>query len=358
MADPDIQNLFAYAPKELSHSAFWAWVLNSLRHPRVSEYAGPQKIAKEMISKLTNGKFLPSVNHVITEQPLKYGAGRADIYVTNKAGQVLVIEMKINRAVSNKQLDRYKKSLDRTHGRRKGFVALVSAYFDSDALCSERYSVLDLEGQQGIIKPYLNSHEIVSEYGGWLNWKLEGAATRREKLNTGEFKDLREPLTDDVETQWMLMREIVQRSEKLIKRSPGIEYQSARYHGTSVGRPWVQYQFYEKYESNPYVIIYRLDSASRGPYLAVRDYKKHTKKNKTVRRERLDNLRDLWKNASSSTKHGLQHDSPRNRGKKEREIALYWIKDNQPSALIEDIPRIHRQFISELKRSGLFTPRS
>jgi len=109
---PLSRNIFTYAPKELSHSAFWAWVLDCT-DAADNDLAGPRAVAHELLSALDVHEVGEPVD-VDTE--MLFGKRcRADIRVQFSEGRQLLIECKRSAPVRAQQIERYREELPTVH---------------------------------------------------------------------------------------------------------------------------------------------------------------------------------------------------------------------------------------------------
>jgi hypothetical protein len=110
---PDLKHdIFRLAPRELSHSAFWGWVIQSADGPEsVISLEGPRTIARSLLEALKIR--WPRSVWVRTEAPLGKDVGRVDILVSASEGRdpILAIEHKVTAIPDAGQARRYKEGL-------------------------------------------------------------------------------------------------------------------------------------------------------------------------------------------------------------------------------------------------------
>jgi len=99
-------SLFTYAPRELSHSGYWAWVLASLHEQATPEHQKIQATALAFLQRLDWEPALPLVA-VRTEEILPEKAGRIDIYIEDSECRILLIENKVGARLGMEQLSAY-----------------------------------------------------------------------------------------------------------------------------------------------------------------------------------------------------------------------------------------------------------
>ena len=109
---------------ELSHSALWAWILQSLDSDD-PPLEGPNCLANGLIKFLAIRQIKPPVT-VNTEVKLP-GGGRLDIELRDGSGTVLAIENKVKANPTKAQLDKYRESIPDSSNLH---LALISTAFD------------------------------------------------------------------------------------------------------------------------------------------------------------------------------------------------------------------------------------
>ncbi|MEA2031167.1 MAG: PD-(D/E)XK nuclease family protein [candidate division Zixibacteria bacterium] len=98
-------NFFDYAPRELTHSSFWAWVLVHSNMPNTDEY----KLANSFLNHVgIINEVVKAVKREVSV-PMTKGKGknRFDIVVFFESGNCLIIENKIKAGLNSNQLSRY-----------------------------------------------------------------------------------------------------------------------------------------------------------------------------------------------------------------------------------------------------------
>src|SRR5437588_12000164 len=101
-------NLFHLAPHEMSHSAFWGWVIQCVDSSAPDRLAEVKQLGERLLTQLRVPPLPPRFN-VRTEVLLGKRKGRLDILVTDPSGKrILVIETKISADPDTLQLDKYR----------------------------------------------------------------------------------------------------------------------------------------------------------------------------------------------------------------------------------------------------------
>lgn len=254
-------SLFRFAPHEMSHSAFWAWMLNSLNATDPKFLLGPRRIAGRFLGRV--GVPLKAPINVTTERPTKTKLpaerGRFDLRLEDSEGIVLVIENKVTAIPGKNQLDRYLRDLG-----PKAHLILLSTAFDLDvrSLMPLEVQYVGPEDLLEIIRPDRDSDQIVHDYALWLDDLLE----HRSKLQAHALSDNPEDFGEALKTpegQWALMKALTTNMNGRLYRGSNLG-----------GSPWTQFRFVEENKTRD-ALFYRIDNSKDGAYLSVRQYKKN-----------------------------------------------------------------------------------
>jgi len=334
-------NLFNFAPSELSHSAFWAWVLQCLDADSISELAGPQRVASRFVNR-TGGAA--STLHfpvtVQTEVSYRKRKDRIDILVTDSSHTKIVIENKVKAIPSRSQLERYYATLKSKEENQ--YFVIMSTAFDNDVKGSvpQPWKYLGIDDLIDLVKPDQDSHPLLSDYVSWLTYQRDDRMTLcRDALTDHPLKvqaALKKP-----EGQWELMR-------VLTSSIPGHQYRGTNLDGT----PWTQFRFLTGDDATYDHLLLRIDSSSRGPYLSVKQYQKPPKPSRLHKQQRRDSLRKWWSEAVSQYSNGLIAGRPSSRGVYESEIGVFGIAENAPTMLQKELPEVLKAFTSRLSKEG------
>jgi hypothetical protein len=333
-----------HSAHEMLHSTFWAWVINSLNAP--AEFlSGPRRIAIRLLDRFGVSDLRVPVD-VETEVKTKTQAtneqGRYDILVTDSQGTILAIENKVTAIPNKNQLDRFLKDLKERNEGKDVHLALLSTAFDVDV----RHSLPDevpyagVEQLMEVIGPDRDSHAFVHDYVLWLEGLFEKRSTlARDSLsddpNTYEYA-LKTP-----EGQWCLM-------ERLTAGMKGHQYRGQNLDGT----PWTEFGFVDG-EGKRDALFYRIDYSKRRPYFSLRQYQKTPYPDIEAKLKRLAKLRRLWSESCIETGKVLKFIAPRNKGRKESEIAFLLLADNPPSVIVRALPNVHRAFMDKLEEAHM-----
>lgn len=264
------KNIFSFAPKELSGSAFWAWVLYE---------AFETKNSKNSDAKALGKAFLPNeiihsndIKEVLTEH--KVQSGRVDIALMgNKEpyNPVVLIENKhfsTPRALDViKQVGRY----DETEEHEVSPIKVIMTFRHDTELQWTKLSstqrehchFLSLGDQVELIKNNTKGAcPIIRAYYEYISSVLDKRFERIEKLD--KFSNL-----DDSIWHEDSLYELMTMLTAGIDKENALGNKLDLYIGKNPnGRPWVQAAFQESGKT----FFYRLDKDSKGIYLRVNAY--------------------------------------------------------------------------------------
>ena len=320
-------NLFEFAPHELSHSAFFAWLLEHAdpNAPGPPELRG---IAKRILRK-AKAPRLHGTLEVGTEH--SSGSFRFDIYIRDQKNQIVVIENKVSAIASKDQVQNYKIALPGAH------LALISVAFDldRDALPCPSLNVEDLLGQMRLDS---GAHPLIADYVAWLDRLTQKRDKLRELIRSEDYPEraLKEP-----EGQWFLMQEIT------------CCLAGNLYRGSSRGAPWTQFGFtLGPGEGETDNLFYRIDHSRKGWYFALRQFQHTPYPNIDAKLKRLERLRRWWQEALGAVGSDLRAMHWTGKGKKESTVAIFDLKRNPPRLLKAEIKAVHHEFLEVLQREG------
>jgi hypothetical protein len=326
---PLSHNLFAFAPKELSHSAFWAWVFEGLN----TENERIRDLARNLLQKL-GAEYPGGCVAVSTEHSFGDGC-RVDIAVSFEDQSHLFVECKRSAPVAEDQIIRYQQQAgDKTQ------IAVLSTHFDTSDLDELNVSSLDTRNQGELLAEYRGTHPIVDQYADWIDDLRSRRANLQKKAVSSDSSDVEEALSTCV-GQWHLMRQIT-------KDIAGDHYRGINRGGT----PWTQYAICSSGDEFDR-LFYRIDNYKSGYYFSLRQYlgsRDHPAWDN--KEERLVRLRRWWNEAVEEVQPNLNFKAPHNRGTKECEIGCLMLKDNPPAQIIRELPAVQAAFVDRLESSG------
>ncbi|MCL4365360.1 PD-(D/E)XK nuclease family protein [Candidatus Marsarchaeota archaeon] len=183
-------NIFDFAPHELNHSAFWAWILASLskdNHKNKQNEIG-RRIASKFLKKVGIDKSAIkniSVEHQASPLTSKNSEGstydiKAVIEVKNGKSVFLVIETKVKAKAGSGQLEKYIGYIQREckEKRRKGYLILLDIQGKSPLKDKEKEVLYKEANKKGVefkiftpadvIEIIKGNKKIDTKYDGYL----------------------------------------------------------------------------------------------------------------------------------------------------------------------------------------------
>jgi hypothetical protein len=322
-------NLFAFAPKELSHSAFWAWLLEGLNSTEETLQRPARNLLRELGVEHSGGNVTVSTEH-------SFGDGcRADIAVSFEDGSNVFIECKRSSPVDENQISRYERESE-----NQTRIAVLSTHFDTRALDRLDVPSLDTSKQGRLLDEYRDSHPIIDQYAEWLDELQSRRAELKRKAMSSDYSAVEEALSRRV-GQWHLMCRITDDMTG--------EYSRGTNRG---GNPWTQFAICSSGDDSDR-LFYRIDRYKSGYYLSLRQYLgRRDHRAWEGKEERLEHLRRRWEESVDEVQPDLNFKSPHNRGTKECEIACLMLEDNSSSRLAREVPPVHRAFADRLHAHG------
>lgn len=335
-------NFFKFVTKETSHSAFWAWILQSLSAPDETDLKEAQQIAQNLLAKINLQPPQGRNISVRTEEKLpKYG--RADIIVRYDDKVVLGIENKVKACSNSEQINLYKQSYP------NAAWCILETGFDYGQAENTRKNGTTYIGLTEISKIIENiqdnSHPLIRDYKRWISDKMQTISDRTEAATTNDCKIFNEYFEKYEETKWVLAKSLF--------GTNNLEH----FHNNG-GSTCVQYCFLrlenlkepEKYDG----LLWRFDHSTKGNYISLRQYNNTDKKDENFwneKKDRLSHLRKMWENLTENS--GLRwNTSPQKTNKQtqqESEIAWLIISNQNLPAIRKKLPRLHKKFVSALR---------
>lgn len=333
-------NLFRFATSELSHSAFWAWILQSAEAADSQILEGPREAGLRLLRALGLDNTPRSVE-VKTEVPLP-SSGRVDIRSVVDNTVLVVIENKVSALPYKEQLERYKHSL--SDNPQTVVPAIISCAFDRHVRQGiEKAGVWHYLGADELlelVEPESGRHPLLDDYIEWLRKTIADRDALRTKACSSSYADIEDALGTR-EGQWEFL-------ESAVRGLQG-EFSLGTNRG---GRPWTQFWFCNA-QDDADGLFWRVDVGGRGPYLAFRQYQSEPRPTTDAKMERRDKLRRIWNQVVDDLEPGFVVAKPGNRGTYESEVGVLLLRDNPPSRIIEQLPRVHQELVRRLGEHGL-----
>ena len=295
MGEQEVKSIFDFASKELSGSAFWAWVLYEAFEKKEEKNKAAEALGKALLEKI-NKEFEPKlepnvVKGVRTELSIKNEAepknnlpksGKVDIALLGENEKPLVfIE---NKHFSTPNVDDVIKQVSDYAKMVKGDPIRVIMTWRHDT--ASQWKALDEKDENGIC--FLSLEKQVGLIGGVK--PKDSPMVQAYDDYISKLKEKRKNRIDELGENFSQMSDDVWKNddslyEMMLLLTSDIKEDLRVYTGTSYGRPWVQAAFCEpEHEENNKpkhhkAFFYRLDRDKGGMYLRLNCYTS-TKQNK------------------------------------------------------------------------------
>jgi len=321
-------NLFQFTTHESSHAAFWAWVLQATDAEGETLQA-PRGVGQSAI-RLLDGPIPPGSVNVESKEPLPV-RNRPNLRVDFGDDHSLFVELTTKPGFDPSVIDGYREALD-----EKDRVALISTQFDADD-AEGTCPFLGLDDIREILWPHRDDHPLLADYADWADARHD----RWIALEEYAFADDPETLASALSTSYGQAQVMEAITEPMTGRTTYVPSNKS-------GDPQTEFQFAEAGEHQD-DLFYRLDKYAEGYHLSLKQHLDSTDAPAWDERDdRLADLRTWWKEAATETDHRLTFRPPHNNGSKTREAACLLFKENAPTVVAEDLPKIHDAFTSTL----------
>ncbi len=397
--DHTSRRLFDYATSEMSHSAYWAWVLAHSPAAGADVHCEVEALREKLLTHLLDGKFKDEFRgEVSVAREHKLEKGRADIVVwnarcCNEASHVLVIETKLGDAShAAEQVAGYVNTLKSKNDANDVTYHAATLVYDypfnkkdlqqklpssacaesllgsvPEPTCKHGVNVIQMP-IGGILGMYelmrmdpnrrLDSHPILHQHYCWVKERYDRWVNFEAQIDSSDWNAFLCHHGDAVK-QWCMMR-------RLADGICGWQYRDANRNGSR----WTQFRFHEregrhdtpsKREIPGEAIFLRIDQDSKDRcYLAIRHYSRPKvepgEDYKEVLRgfgknDRVQELRDAWQKSISKSELPGRQDRSIGGEKYESTIAYYFLKDAGSMELDEFIAQLQQRVASFLEQA-------
>jgi hypothetical protein len=331
-------NLFRFATSELSHSAFWAWIFQSLDSTD-EKLKDVRQLASGFLNQIGVKTELKSPIEVQTELTISKGQ-RIDIMVRDSTGVRIAIENKVSAIPTEDQLNKYLSTLEEETTAL--YPVLLSTSFDVDISIPVGWSKVTLEHLVPLSKRTPISHPLLSDYAEWLR-TLSDYRANCERDSLGPDGSKRNAALKTAEGQWALM-------SYLTEGMAGIQYRGVN----TSGRPWTQFRFsHLKHRADSDALFYRIDLRAQGNIFSLAQYQKPSYPSMDRKLERFLTLQDKWFSAwSLIDRPTMIPQIKKPRKTMETEMIRFAIDEISPSDLKYPLRMAHRDLVAYLEREG------
>ena len=334
----DNLNLFNHAPKELVTDAFLTWLFYFLDSNQQYE---KKKIEffKDLFLK-TNDFEKKLSNIKINRQEKTISGGRIDLillFTLNGHQQKILFENKTWTSTSKKQLLSYK--LDKPNLYKYIYLKLGYVNYFEKKLTSEiGYEIIDAFKLSNAISKIQTLHPIITQYYNFLNDRFTNYIS---SFKTKLFQNNDYSILNDGQAQQFLISELYKKLDNLLDH---LEFKT----GSSSGRPWTQLYIAKKnkiYGNIDEFIFWRIDIRENKYYIRLNQYAYINNEFKDLKKNRLNILREIALKLNS--KYRLKSGNLTNKGLKESEIIIFFLKDNDIAHLMNSLPQFSLEFVKK-----------
>lgn len=355
-------NIFRFATKELSQDAFICWCINWINYKDARLY----DLAVDVLHLLGQDSF--------EGLEIKQQYKKTDILLISQSeDKAVIIEDKVFSSEHGEQIKKYKKVVENSAkdlGLSNPTVKTVyfktGFFYDADELLRYREDVdvvVDGPSFLKVISKYQGESEILDSYVEHLteliNWYDEyGDFRKKYGKNEDEENDGGEWYVKwETIAQYNLMRAFFPK-ERWNKNTREFFVKS----GSSSGRPWTEAivlpeRCFKDSDDEKFMVFWRIDSDSNGPYISLRFYENMDKNNGKV----VDRHKSVYKKMRDLVEHIIVNgdgmlpwveirEGDRGSYKESSLLKVSLSKylmdwENQGDKLIEEINRITNEFI-------------
>lgn len=329
-------NIFFHAPKELTTDAFLVWLLYFLDSEE-TYYTQKQTFFDSLIlKKADRGRPIGGIE-------LKRQENNVDVLLTflfkdNGEQQMVLFEDKTWSMPHSGQLTRYRKIYPNCYRYFYYKLAYVNSQ-EIKEVSNEQYDIIFVGEMSSVLGKMVDLHPLIKMYYEYITVTFE------QKINLLNYRIFSK---NDYDVLWTadgqkyLCDCIV---ENMFEQ--GVPYLEIR-NGTSYGRPWTQIDIALKDVGYWEKLFWRVDIRSGKFYIRLNQYAEPSKEEISYKMHRLEILRK----EASDIVAGMPELHPGkvvDKGKKESEVLIFFLEENDLGKLMEMLPKISSRMIEAFK---------
>lgn len=294
-------NIFKYAPSELSQDAVICWILSFYNVKNSKLY----HLAKELLSSFV--KLDAEDNKIEIKQQFY----KTDILIhLPNTKKVVIIEDKTYTSEHDEQIAKYVEKISNSNKYKECKIYVVyfktGFYYDNDKLVEYKYQnnkdskfeeFKSIHGEDflKILQNYTKVDTTLDMYIEYLenliNWyEPHGKFYNTDNENFWEWNVSKEYIA-----QYKLMREIFPENTW---NKEDKEEKYMIYSGSSFGRPWTEMKILK---GDTHSIFWRIDTDKEGPYLSLRYYDWYNKNSEIERKRHTTEYQGYYECAQKAT---------------------------------------------------------
>lgn len=326
-------NIFFHAPKELTTDAFLVWILYFLDSEKEYE-AYKQNFFDNLILKKED------IGRAVGNIVLKRQENNVDVLLTflfrdSDEQKTVLFENKTWSMSHDNQLERYKEINPNCYRYFYYKLAYINTQ-EAKEITREQYEVICAGMMSTVLEKMINLHPLIKMYYEYIT------ITFVKEINSFYEKIF---LKHDYNVLWSADAQKYL-CDTIVKNmmEQNVPYLEIR-NGTSYGRPWTQIDIAKKEEGYWEKLFWRVDIRSGKFYIRLNQYAAPLENEVAYKKRRLEILRKKA-NEFVATMPALHLGKVNDMGKKESEVIIFFLDDNEIDRIIQSIPPITHHMIN------------
>lgn len=319
-------NLFSYAPKELSTDAFLAWQMKALdtSHSRQAEAAalfyelGLCEKSADSISNVEVSRQEKNTDLIIR-------------YSLNGNRTQALFENKIYTSTHSDQLKRYANSFPDIKYLKYLKLGYTN-YAERQEASEAGYDLIDVYRLRTALDVISQDNMILNQYREFLDTQF---IKIQDQICNELIRDNKHTLFEDGQAQQHILSELHRAIDGM---DPNLYFKHA---ANSGGTPWTQLDIAKReraYGDWPEYLFWRIDKRGKGYYLRLNQYSYVGSEHWPQKEANLDILRNRI--SPLLEEKGLVIGQTSNRGKKESEVVILYFVDNHLTEIMKHLPSL------------------
>jgi hypothetical protein len=325
LKEETLNNLFMYAPKELSTDAFLAWFFKELEvNPSIADYR----------SQVFHALGLTAEGEIPDEIKPKLQSGNVDLllhFKVNNTPRRILFENKTSSTFHSDQLNRYRERFPNCDKYIYFKIGYVDTWERQNLQGYQLISARDFHQAISFLAPY---HPIIDQYCAFLK---DAWISKEEEVFASLAISCPTAFRSAIGQRHLIgeLHDQLKNSDPFLKFKKGINMN---------GTPWTQLDICRRegyYEGKNETLFWRVDSRAGRTYLRINQYAAIPMDRPEIvahKKRRLQALRELV--SDLSTHYDVTPGKLSNKGVRESEIIIFFFDENPYSHL--------KKIISEL----------
>jgi hypothetical protein len=331
LKEETLNNLFMYAPKELSTDAFLAWFFTELEvNPSIADYR----------SQVFNALGLTAEGEIPDKIEPQLQSGNVDLllhFKVNNTPRCILFENKTSSTFHSDQLNRYRERFPNCDKYIYFKIGYVDTWERQNLQGYQLISAHDFHQAISFLAPY---HPIIDQYCAFLKdvWISE-----EEKVFASLAISCPTAFQSAIGQRHLIgeLYDQLKNSDHFLKFKKGVNMN---------GTPWTQLDICRRedyYEGKNETLFWRVDSRAGRTYLRINQYAAISKDRPEIaahKKQRLQALRKLASDIIAS--YDLKPGKLSNKGVRESEVIIFFFDENPYTQLKEFLAEFTTKFQS------------